>query len=153
MVSEIKQLYGSLEAITITLASLASSTAGVGRQSTMVDNATTRFRLIHLFVKIKLGTSPNNNKTAQVYLIKGDDDALRTDNAGAADAALTVKNANLIGVLDTGGSAGTGDVLQKDFKIRDPGPEWGIAIVQDSGANLDAANHAVKYIGDNPETQ
>jgi hypothetical protein len=155
MPNELKEKYGTSTALTITLASLASSTTGVGRQSNMVDNSTSRYGLLHLFVKVKLGTSPTANKAVQVYLLKGNGSGLRTDNAGASDAALTVKNAPLLGVMTSGGSPATGDVLQKHFTIRDPGLEWGIAVVHDSGVNLDstAGNHAVHYIGDNPEVQ
>jgi hypothetical protein len=155
MANEIKEKLGASTAITIALASLASSASGIGRQSTMVDNSTARYGLLHLFVKVKLGTSPSANKTVQVYLLKGNGGGLRTDNAGSGDAALTVKNAPLLGVMTTGGAPVTGDVLQKHFTIRDPGPEWGIAVVHDSGVNLDstAGNHAVHYIGDNPEVQ
>ena len=154
MANEIKQKYGSSTTLTVTLANLASS-AGGGRQSTMVDNSNDRFELIHLFVKVKLGTNPNNNKTVQVYLLQGNGNGLRTDGAGATDAAITVKNAPLVGILDTGASAGTGDVLQGQFAIHDPGPEWGVAIVHDTGAALDGTpgNHAVEYVGKNPEIQ
>jgi hypothetical protein len=155
MPNELKEKFGTSTALTITLASLASSATGVGRQSNMVDNSISRYGLLHLFIKIKLGTSPTANKTVQVFLLKGNSSGLRTDNAGANDAALTIKNAPLLGVMTTGGSPSTGDVLQKHFTIRDPGPEWGIALVHDSGVNLDstAGNHAVHYIGDNPEVQ
>jgi len=155
MSSEIKSKFGASTALTITLAGLASSTAGAGRQSAMVDNRVSRFGLIHLAVKVTLGTNPTGNKTLQVYLLQGDGSGLRTDGAGSGDAALTVKNAPLIGVLAVGLSPGSGDVLQKHFTVRDPGPEWGIAVVHDTGANLSAAanDHAVHYLGDNPEVQ
>jgi hypothetical protein len=155
MSNEIKSKFGASTALSITLASLASSTTGAGRQSAMVDNSTSRFGLVHLFVKVTLGTSPTANKTVQIYLLKGESSGLRTDAAGSGDAALTVKNAPLVGVMTTGSSPGSGDVLQRHFTIREPGPEWGIVIVHDTGAALssNAANHAVRYVGDNLEVQ
>jgi hypothetical protein len=158
MANKILPFYDAGAALTITIAGLASSTAGVGRQSTMVDNSTTRYKRVRVFVKIKLGTSPTSAKAAYIYILRGDKNATphRTDGAGASDAALTVLNAKLLGVLGnkTSGAA-TGDVLQDDFILEDPGPEWGIAIVHDTVAALDAtgSNHWARYIGEDPEVQ
>ena len=155
MSNEIKAKYGASTPIGITLAGLAGSAAGVGRQSALIDNSSSRFGLIHLFVKVTLGTNPASNKTVQVYLLLGDGSGLQTDGAGTADAAITVKNAPLLGVLASGGAATTGDVLQKHFAIHEPGPRWAVAIVHDTGVPLGgtAENHAVRYVGDNPEVQ
>lgn len=157
MANEIKDLIGASTALTITLASLATSTAGVGRQSTIVDNTTARYQLITLYFKIKLGTSPTGNKSVQVYFIFDDNNATnhRTDGAGASDAGLTVLNAPLIGVMIDKASPATGDLLYGEFKVKNPGPKWGIAIVHDTGVNLDATegNHWYRYVGSNPEVQ
>jgi hypothetical protein len=58
-------------------------------------------------------------------------------------------------VLRTGPSPATGDNLQGDFLIHRPGPKWTIAIVHDTGVNLDStgANHQVRWVGANPEVQ
>lgn len=153
MPTEIKPKWSSPSALTITLASLASSTSGVGRQSTMVDNSVTRYRRIFLLLAIKLGTSPNSNAPISVYLLRYDTTAIRTDGAGATDAALTIKQAIPIGVLTTGPSAATGDVLIGDFVVDNPGPSWGIAIVNGSGVALDSTggNHVVNWLGESPE--
>lgn len=154
MANEIKELFGTPTAFTITVASLATSTAGVGRQSTMVDNSTTRAGRVFVFVKIKLGTSPSNNKAVYIYGIRGDG-TNRDDAAGASDAALTVLNCPLIGVLSGKASAATGDVLQGWFVFENPGKEFGIAIVHDTAVNLDSTggNHSLQYMLDNPEVQ
>lgn len=158
MPNEIKSLYGTTTAMTITLASLASSTTGVGRQSDIVDNTTTRYSAIILFVQVKLGTSPTSNKGVYVHLIRDDNNGgstIRSDGAGASDAALTVLNAQQIGGLQDSSSASTGDVLTGDFMILEPGPKWGIAIHHDTGVALNntGSNFVVAYIGVNPEVQ
>jgi hypothetical protein len=155
MANEIKQLLGASTAMTISLGSLASSTAGAGRQSTMVDNTTTRFGRLLVFVKIKQGTSPTGSRGAQVYLVRGDGSGNRDDAAGASDAALTVLNAQPIGALVNKSSPATGDVLSGWFVVENPGREFGVAIVHDTGVNLDATggNHDVRYVGINPEVQ
>ena len=157
MANEIKDKFGASTALTITLASLASSVVGVGRQSTIIDNTSLRYQDLKLYVKIKQGTSPTGNKGVQVYLISVDNHGTphRSDGAGASDAGLTVLNADLIGVLVNKASPSTGDVLYGEFLIRRPGPKWGIAIVHDTVVNLDStgSNHWVRYIGLNPELQ
>ena len=68
MANEIKDKYGSTTALTISLASLASSTSGVGRQSTLVDNSTSKYQDILVYVKIKQGTSPTGSRGVCVHL-------------------------------------------------------------------------------------
>jgi hypothetical protein len=154
MANEIKEKYSASAGLTITLASLASSTVLVGRQSTMIDNSTTRYQKTIIYLKIKQGTSPTGNRGVYVYGLRGDG-TLRTDGAGASDAALTVLNAPLIGVMVNKPSPATGDTLYGEFVFDNPGPEWGIAVVHDTGVNLDSTegNHDYNWIGVNPEVQ
>lgn len=156
MANEIKAKYSGTPAtaMTITLASLASSTAGVGRQSDLISNTTARYQSVEVFVKIKLGTSPTGNKFVYVYGIKGDG-TTRSDAAGGTDAAITVLSSELLAAMPDKASPSTGDVLTGVFWFENPGPEWGIAIVHDTGINLDSTggNHSIGYIGHNPEVQ
>lgn len=148
MAINVQRVGSSYSALTISLNSLATSTAGVGRQSTMVDNSTLKYDGALLNVLIKLGTSPTANKSVYVYLLQSNG-TNRTDGAGASDAALTVKNAALIGIMTTGSAPATGDNLRKTFELTGLGQEWGIAIVHDSAVNLDstAGNHVITYAG------
>ncbi|HUF02789.1 MAG TPA: hypothetical protein VMM38_01295 [Aridibacter sp.] len=150
MANEIHSKLAASAGLTITLASLASSAAGVGRQSTLVDNSSTLYKKIHLYVTILTGTSPTANKAVYVYLIKGDG-TIRTDGAGATDAAITIKNAQLIGALVT--DATSDNPYSDCFIIEDPGPEWGIAVVHDTGVNLNASGHDINWVGQLPEVQ
>src|SRR5687768_12502357 len=133
MANEIKAKFSTATALTITLASLATQTNDTtfnGRQSEMVDNSTTRYRRIRLFVKVRVGTSPTAGRQFTVHALRGDKDAgtpHRTDNAGASDAALIVENAE---VLDTSYvNATTSDKDHyKEIIFENPGPEWGIHI-------------------------
>jgi hypothetical protein len=156
MANKILPFYETFGTLTISLASLASSTAGVGRQSTIVDNSTTRVKRVRIFGKAKLGTSPAAG-AVYVYAIRGEKTgtAFRTDAAGATDAGLTVINAQIIGVFATKSSPATGDNVTIDCILEDPGPEWGICIVQNTTVNLDATggNHVIEYRGEEPEVQ
>jgi len=157
MPNEIKQKYSASAAMTITLASLPSSTAGVGRQTTLVDNSVTKFERIIVFARIKLGTSPTGSRNIYFYLLRSDNDGTPsiTDNAGASDAAITVKNAIPVGSALVGFTPSTGDEFRLELPINDPGPKWGIAVVHDTGANLNStgSNHWLRWIGVNPEVQ
>ncbi len=157
MASAILDKFGASTAFTITVASLASSTTNVGRQSTVVDNSTTRYSLVHIFGKIKQGTSPTGSKGVYFYAIRGDQNATphRSDGAGASDAALTRVNAPYITTGRNLASPATGDLIYVDDFIVNPGPEFGVIVTHDTGVNLDATggNHWVRYIGNNPEAQ
>lgn len=147
----IKESFGTVTALTITLASLATSTAGVGRQSTLVDNTSDLFTSALIYAKITVGTSPTANTPIYLYLVRYDNSAIADDIAGTSDAALTVKNASLLGIINC--TATTSDQAYQavfDTSALGPlGPKWGIAVVHSTGVNLNATggNHVINYIG------
>lgn len=158
MANEIKEKFSASTALTITLASLASSTSGAGRQSDIVDNSTTRYRRITIYAKLKQGTSPTSGRNAYFFLLRHDADGTPhiSDGAGASDAALTVLNAQFIGaVRNKDSGAATGDNVYGEFVIENPGPKWGIAVYHDTGVNLDStgSNSWIRWVGSNPEVQ
>ncbi|MFA5054310.1 MAG: hypothetical protein WC565_09640 [Parcubacteria group bacterium] len=146
--NKVTDYFSASAALTITLNALASSTSGVGRQSTLLTGNTHRRAII--YVKITQGTSPTGNKGVYVYLLRGDAHATPhyTDGAGASDAALTILNAVCIGTMANKASPSTEDVLYGEFVVENMGPVWGIAIVHDTAVNLKAsdADHWVRYI-------
>jgi len=152
MANPITANFGSSTALTITLASLASSTAGVGRQSNLVDNTTDLGQMIRVYFKITTGTSPTDNKTINFYLITADAPSsanIITDGAGTTDASLTIQSAPLVQSITT---LSTSDkTYQGSFLIRNPGKAWAICVVHDTGANLNAtgSNHSLRYIYEN----
>lgn len=157
MTNKILDAFSASAALTITLASLASSTVGVGRQSTMVDNTTTKEQMIRLFVKLTQGTTITGSRSAYLYLLTGDNNASvhRTDGAGASDAAITIQNAPIVGVLRNKAAPTNGDILYGEFLIRIAAPSWGIAVVHDTVAALDStgSNHYVRYNYVSPDVQ
>ena len=155
MANEIKQKLGTSSTGTITLASLATSTTNVGRQSTMIDNSTVLAQKVQIYVKVTTGTSPTADKSIKMYLIKGDGNgtAYRTDGAGASDAALTVANAQLIAAAATSSASDTAYYLEAT--VISPGDEWGIQITHDTAVNLNStgSNHFFHYTEELPEIQ
>src|SRR5688572_1242992 len=152
--NDILQVFGTTTAFTVTVASLATSASGVGRQATLITNTSPGVPGAFIGVKIKLGTSPTANTAVFVYAIRGDG-TIRDDGAGASDAAWTRKSAELIGVLFAGSAPATGDVLQGIFYLANPGKEFGVGISHNTGVNLDSTggNHTVEYTLDNPQVQ
>lgn len=134
-------------AMTITLASLATSSTGLtGRQSTILQN-TDGYPWVRLWIKLTQGTGPTSARGAYIYLLTGDG-TYRTDGAGASDAAITVLNAQLVATgRNKASGAANGDIIYKECAVRLMAPEWGIAIAHDTGVNLDstAGNHYVRY--------
>lgn len=154
MANEIKDLFGSSTALTITIASL---TTGSGRQSDIVDNTSVRYGRLVLYVKVKNASSGvTANSVVEVYLIRDDNNGTnhRSDAAGASDAALTTLNSPLIGIIRNGASPNSATIYG-EFVVDSPGPKWGIAIVNRTGATLDStgSNHWARYLGINPEVQ
>ena len=155
MANQILAEHGSSTALTITLASLATSTVGVGRQSTFVDN-TDNAQMIRIYFDVTTGTSPTVNKTIQFYLLCRDDGAspnISTDNAGASDAGITISTAQLVNVVQV---TATSDVHYRgSFLIRNPGISWAIAVVHDTAVNLNSTggNHIIRYVIENQEIQ
>jgi len=138
--------------MTITLASLAD---GSDRQSTMVNNFDIG-QMVRVFFKVTTGTSPTLNETIEFYLLSGDDPSssnIRTDNAGAADAAITLDTAPLVNVVQI--DATSDKTYRGSFFIRNPGPEWGIAVRNNTGATLNStgSNHELRHVVENQEVQ
>jgi hypothetical protein len=156
MANEIKALFGTTAQLTLTAASLASSATLVGRQSTLVDNTTTRWQKIHLYCRVTTGTSPTASRGIYVFLLKADKFTtpnVSTDNAGATDAAITIVGAQQIaGVVC---DATSDKAYRFDCIISNPGPAWGIALSHETAVNLNATagNHAFWWLGENPEVQ
>ena len=148
-------------AMTITLASLASSTTWAGRASTAVNN-TSNLDLDHLVSgKIKLGTSPTVSKTVQVYAYAAQSLASGTptypDGITGTDAAKTMTSANVAYACLRFLWAGTTDATTGLVLEMPPTsiaqvfgsvpPYWGLFVVHDSGVNLDStgSNHSMQY--------
>lgn len=149
----IKELLAAVTNFTLTLASLANSTAGVGRQSTLIDNSSNLYLSALISLNIKVGTTPTAGAPIYVYLIRSDANGtpIADDNAGASDAGWTQVNATLLGiikVLDATTGANYREIF--DTSILGPlGPKWGIGIVNSSGVALNASEGVYSWIGVN----
>ncbi len=140
--------------LTITLANLLSSTVGVGRQTTLITN-TDLAQIVHIYVAITVNEAiaVTANTNIFIYLIKGDG-TIRSDSAGASDNGWTQVNARLLGPIRV--PVTTANVqYHGDFIVRNPGPEWGIGLVHDTGQELSNSEAAsvIRYADENQEVQ
>jgi hypothetical protein len=124
--------YDAWTNITITLASLA---AAAGRGSSPIANPDNRGHAQILFSPSTGGTAPTADTVIEGFILRQDDSAAtsgRTDLWTAADAALTVINANLGMVVGVSATANTN--FPELFDTAPLGPlggsdsQWGIAV-------------------------
>lgn len=150
-------------AITISLASLASSTSLLaGSESTAVDNRT-NLDLDHLVSGvIKLGTSPTASKTVEVWAYAPIKISLGTptypDVFDGTDSAETVTSANvkysalrLVHAMTSDATTGLNLYIPPTSIASLFGelpPFWGLFVTHDTGVNLDstAGNHEMHYL-------
>jgi hypothetical protein len=131
-------------ALVATLASLAN---GAARQCTLVANPLRRKRA-KITVRLKSGAAaPTAGALYELYLIRSNGtDA--DDGAGAADAAITIENALLIGSIVVTASAAKIFRQTITTPIDAPlGATWGIAVKNSSGQALSATelDHALTF--------
>ena len=166
MAADLKTKYPSTSSVdlTISLASLASGSAGVyttGRASTAVDN-TTNVDLDHLVSGvIKLGTSPTASRQVVVYAYANISSSSGTptypDSITGSDAGKSMTSANImnsalrfVAAITTDATTGLncyfGPVSIASLFGGMP-KFWGIYVAHDSAVNLDstAGNHKISY--------
>lgn len=155
MGTQVSSIYGSSTSMTISLNNLSSSTSGVGRQSTMVTNISSSegAMIVRVYYQIKTSASTTANSTILLYLLQGDAASpnISTDNAGASDAGITIFTAPLVGVIQV--PTTSAQTFYGSFIIRNPGPLWGIAVVNSSGQNLDSSTGgSLRYVTESIST-
>ncbi|SRR6266446_7455493 len=158
MASTIKTQYGTeAQGITITLASLAASTVGVGRESTAVSNITDVYLDVLVTIRIKTGAStPTSDKKVYIYAYGTVDSAtpIWPDIVTGTDAGITLNNAGvtqlkLIGVIEATVSTTTYTTNPMSIAQAFGGilPEkWGIVIINSTGQTFDATEGNFKKI-------
>jgi hypothetical protein len=88
--ADIKQAYAASSAVTITLASLASSSSLlVGRASTAIDNTANLYLDYLLAGLITTGTTPTVSTSIEVWVVAMRDDSTWPDSITGTDAAKT----------------------------------------------------------------
>lgn len=162
---KIKYPSTSSTALTISLASLASGSAGVftaGQESTAVDN-TTNLDLDHLLSGIiTTGTSPTASRSINVYVYANISSSSGTptypDVLDGTDSAETFTSANVMASAIRPATSITTDSTSNRAYYFGPisvaslfggslPKFWGVYVAHDSGVNLNstAGNHVLSY--------
>ena len=147
----INELLNNNNSLTITLASLANTSA---RQSTAVDNTSNQDLDAGVMVKVKTGAaSTSATGVLNVYAFgSADGGTTYSEGAGATDAAITLTsppNVRMIGRINAVANATT--YIGGPWSVASafgylPG-KWGIIVENQTGATLDATagNFAAFY--------
>lgn len=150
----------SAASLTITVASLASdSNLLAGRQSTVVDNTTTKYIDALVGGKLMTGTSPTADRAIEVWAWGTYDGTTYTAGMGASDAnkTVTAKRKLLLGLLQSIPTSSTSDnpyewgprSVARALGLSQLPRAWGVFVVHNTGVNLNATggNHEIKFTG------
>ncbi len=148
--------FGSKVTMTMTLASLASDTNLVaGRESTAVDQKDTDDAIDALVGgKVTTGTTPTTGRQIEIWAYGSYNDTIFSGGATGSNANLTPSEKTLMRLLTVIPTVATSDKTYQwgPFSIAQAfggfiPVQWGIYIVHNTGANLNAtgSNHEVEY--------
>jgi hypothetical protein len=153
--SNVKQAFGGVTAITCTLASLASS-ATVGRESASVDNSSNLWLDALAQVQIKTGAGAvGNDKAVYIYVAASVDGSTWSDTATGADAGITINNPTQLrlgAVISVAAAATT--YIAEPFSIAalfggSMPYKWSLVVINFAGQALDSTegSHVKQYNG------
>ena len=160
--ADIKNTYVASADVTITLAALASDTNLLaGRSSVVVDNTVNKYIDYFVAGTIKLGTSPTDAKTVEVWAwAPRDDTPTYFDTIDGTDANKTITNRDILASFmrlvasvptknTTGFVCPFGPVSVASLFGGVCPPKFGFFVVHNTGVALDSTggNHAIKLTG------
>lgn len=131
--ANVKLEWGVATNITITLASLATSTA---RECTAVDNTSDKYEDAEVYLAVKLAAgSPGSDKAIYIYAYGSMDGTNYTDNATGSNTALTLRAPSNLRLLAAIATPDSGALTYK-FVIGSVAaafggllpPKWGIVV-------------------------
>jgi hypothetical protein len=156
--SDIKKKYPAAgQPVTVTLASLAASTAN-GRESMVVDNSTDLYNRVRIHVATKTANTGTvgGKKSLLVYwysviLDDGTPSDLYPGNVTGSDAdlaAVRTQDLNYLGAIEL---TAINTAYKRTFTIDNPGRKWGLVFINDNNnvpLSATAEDHAVHYYGE-----
>jgi hypothetical protein len=160
--SDVKIAYAASAAITITLASLAtSSTRVAGRESTAINNTSNKYLDYLVAGKVTTGTSPTDAKQIDIWVYASfEDSPTYPDVLDGTDSDETMTSAGVLaGACVLAASISTNNTSDRTYWIapfsvaalfggRMP-KHFGIFVTHDTGVNLNStgSNHAFWQTG------
>lgn len=162
MASDLKIKYASPATITITLASLAtSSTRVAGQESTAIDNGTNLYIDALVSGKITTGTSPTVDKQIDIWVYAAHDETpTYPDVFDGTDSAETITSIYVkLGAIRLLATLFVDATSDRTYWLAPTSVaslfggvmprRWGLFITHDTAVNLNAtgSNHEFKYTG------
>jgi hypothetical protein len=162
MPNEIQSKYSTPTAsFTITLNSLVD---GDGRQSTAVTPGLNVAPQVRISGNIVTGAAPTVNTLVEFYIARGDDAAsqIYDGDCGAVDAGWgviatvdqptqTTPMVEFVFALVV--TATANNPYEFSFMVNNPGPDWVLIVMNQTGDALNAANNVMQYRYVTPEIQ
>ncbi len=161
--AELRITYASRATITITLASLATNSAGIytaGREGTAIDNSSTLYDDVLVTGQVTTGTSPTLGRSIFIHVYASlDDSPTYADVLDGVDSAETFTSSNVQNTACRYAQGVRVDATSDRayfFTFSVAGlfggimpRQWGIFVAHDTAANLNstAGNHYFKYQG------
>lgn len=161
--AQLKTTYAARAALTLTLASLATSaTLVAGRASTAVDNTTNRYLDALLSGKITVGTTPTVDTLIEVWCYAAIQDTpsypdgITGSDANKTITSVAIKQAALQLAAVIGVDATTSDRAYYFGPVSVASlyggvlpDKWGAFVVHNTGVNLNStgSNHFLEYLG------
>ena len=158
--ADVKIAYGSSAAMTITLASLAtSSTRVAGREGTAIDNTSNKYLDYLVSGKVTTGTSPTDAKQIDIWVYASyNDTPLYPDVFDGTDSDETATSTGVLaGGLVLAASISTNNTSDRTYWVNPFSvaalfggqmPKYfGVFVTHDTGVNLNSTsgNHAFYY--------
>jgi hypothetical protein len=163
--ADIKIAKGSDSALTITLASLATSSTWVaGRESTAVDNTTNKYLDYELSGKITVGTSPTANTEIRIYVYSeidetptypdvfdgtDSDETVTGSSQGLRDGMLQLAKTILVDSTTSDRTYPFGKISIASLFGGVVPDHFGVFVTHNTGVNLNSTggNHFIKVKG------
>lgn len=134
--------------------SLLSSGSRVGYQSDMIDNTSEMYKVIEIMLTVKVAATALANRAIYVHALRYNG-TIGTDGCADTKGALTQWNAPLLGIMRTGATIPTDDLIHGTFMFWAPGRKWGLLLWHDTNVALTSTStdHKFEWTGLLPEIQ
>jgi hypothetical protein len=132
---------------TITATSLVSLANGAAFALPGVQNSTSSEGaiVVRVYFRFTTGATPVANGTVLFYLLQGDSaiPTIYTDGVATTGGSFTPVTAQLVDMIQVTSTANA--IYNGSFVIRNPGPFWGIGVLNNSGFAFNSTNSTTNF--------
>ena len=143
---------GSSSPSTITATGLNSLANASAYSLGLISNINGSFEgamIVRVYFTIVTSASPVAGDTISFYLLQGDNASNSTDGSTTSPGSITIGTASIASVIQISSGVTT---YKGSFVIRNPGPQWGVAVSNNSGVSLASSGHSITYVTESIST-